>query len=72
MYIFFPQNEKIRDFLPRKCFKCAENWQGPFSLCSESIARVGLARNRLYPGLKTRFVFEKPGSELKLTYREIS
>ena len=65
MYIFLAQILKIRDFRPRKCFKYAENWREPFSLCSESIARVGLARNRLYPGLKTSFVFGKPGSELR-------
>ena len=36
---------------PWKCFKCAENRYGPFSLCSESIARVGLTQTPLHPGL---------------------
>ena len=46
-----------------KCFLGAENWYGPFGLWSESIARFGETRNRLYPCQKPSFVFEKDSSE---------
>ena len=34
-----------------KCFKCAENLCRPISLCSESIARVGINQKPGFPGL---------------------
>ena len=54
-------NWTFSDFFFSNCFLgAAKNWCGPFSLCSESIARVGRNPNPVFPGPKTRFVFEKP------------